>query len=739
MFRSFRLSILCSIFFVLLNAFFISPASLAKDNNRLDSLPAKVEVDPYGVAHITANNLKSLFFTFGYISAKDRLFQMDVTRRKARGTLAEIAGRDRLEEDILARSVDFYRSAEKDLALLIGKSPEAETILNAYSEGINSYISDNGLPPEYSILPPFEPWKPIDTLAIARSVGFMLAEDFQSELIRFRLQNAGGTQAENLQKTLDALAKLPLFPIISRKTEPRSGFASASEKALGSNAFVISGKFTDGYPLLANDPHLEITFPSIWYEVWLTLDGKFSVRGASIPGTPLIAIGANEYYAWGITALQADNQDLILIEKEDLPALFDADEIIKSKATFKISEGLRTLEEERTITYIRGLGPVIAEEDGKMLILKWVQETESLEPLGFYLLSTGRTISDFERGISLAQTPYAFLYASRKGDIAFFARGLIPIRDYESSIPQLVNSWSDLQKYKWQFFEPSYLPSVINPDEGYIVSANNPPELDGTGKPTFPGSYSEGTRARRISMLIKQKLANDGKISLEELAEIQRDTYSIYAEQLLPVFVERIKSGKNELSSVEEVVTQALISWNRMMDADEPGALIWRLIEHKLIQTAREKYGALYATYDMTALAIQGSSWFSFTEEDLRDALSFATQNSFSENGTILNYGDRHKIRMIHPLPIYSLASPGEIFASGGFRCVNVSVGSFHDSTFYKDFGATFRMIVDLSSPLERYYSVIPGGQSGDPKSPNFSDQVELYTYNTYKYFNSNG
>ncbi len=700
------------------------------------SLPANVEYDDYGVPHITAYGLPELFYTFGYITAKDRLFQLDVTRRKASGRLAELVGRSELDEDILVRNLNLYASAEGDFVAIARELPEAVSIVNSYANGINAFIEENGLPPEYSIIPPFEPWRPLDSLAIARSISLMLAEDFRTELWKFRVSTSGDESAVGLSKSKDLLSSLPLFPIIQMPVDTVSPATFVGEGSpLGSNAFVISGKFTEsGYPILANDPHLEITFPSIWYEVWLTLKGEFSVRGATVPGIPLIAVGANEYYAWGITALQGDNQDILLLDESSLPKSFLQEVLESREETFKVREGLKILDEKRTLKYMKGVGPVIDEQDGKLVILKWVNEVPSLEAVGFYRIAVGKSTADFGDAVSLMQTPYAFLFASHAGDVGFFVGGLMPLRTYDGSEAQIISNPSQLKNYDWEFHSPDDLPSLFNPPEGFIVSANNPPALDRKGFPIFAGNYAEGTRARRISELIKSHIKSGRRFSVSDAMLIQTDTYSLYAEALLPTFVKKLENPSGGLTDKEEIALSTLIAWNRRMDMEEPGALIWRLIETSLNETASSKYRAHYRTPDVVLLALRGEAWFTFTRDDLRKALRFSADNAFSDDDKLLSYGDKHKIHVVHPLPIYSLASPGDLPASGGLRTVDVSVGEYHGGVFYKDFGPSLRIIFHLADPLGGIVSIIPGGQSGLPSSPNFADQVPLYIEGEYKY-----
>jgi len=705
------------------------PVSAVEDKPFLSHLPASVEFDEYGVPQITASTDEDLLYTLGYITASDRLTQMDFTRRSAYGTLAEVVGKQMIESDLLMRRLDLRKVAERDLQALTSSFPRTQSLLKAYSDGINAYVEENGLPPEYLFLPKFERWTPVDSLAIARQISFTLAEDFYTELSAYKSETFA------MEKRLNPTIPFAPYPIIESADERVEAYALSGALSVGSNAFVVSGDFTaDGYPLIANDPHLKITIPNIWYEVKLKLADKFEVRGMLIPGTPVISIGANEHYAWGITALQADNQDIVVITDKLAKKLATMGLLEIHEDTLIYRDGTNKKQYHFQKGYLQGVGPLIGLSNGNYLFLKWTQEVPSFEPLAFLNINQGENLEDFRQALRLVQTPLAFVYADKMGNIGFFSAGLIPRRNYSSNIPRKIAKLDQLEDYNWQFYEPAVLPFQLNPESGYIVSANNPPLIK-DGVPFPRGRYSPGFRARRIADLLNLAIKSGTKLEPRTIARIQTDTYSIYADILLHGYFERIADDVENLKPKEREVLDILRGWDRRMDKESQGALLFRLLCEKLKQIAMRKHRIHFAVEDAVLSALTTSqATFTFSQRELLEALSYSAEKGFTEAGTALKYGDLHRLKLVHPLPMYAPLSPGEVPASGGFRTVNVSVESFKNGVFYKDFGPSCRIIVGLKNPLESFYSVIPGGQSGSPLGTHFADQLELYTHGNYKY-----
>jgi len=587
------------------------PWPQTEGEQQLTGLQAPVTVvrDEWGIPHIYASNPHDLFMAQGYVHAQDRFWQMEFSRRIGSGRLSEILGEATLEDDKFIRTVGWHRVAAQEVERM---DPESRLALEAYAEGVNAYIGEYegrwGL--EFALLrlqgarfEP-EPWIPLNTLTWAKVMAWDLGGNMDNELLRTQIaaQLGQGALQELVapypsdrpvivphpitQATLDAL------PLAYRLDWH---LALGKGPDIGSNNWVISGSRTEsGTPLLANDPHLGIQIPSIWYEIGLHCepvgdDCPYNVVGASFPSAPGVIIGHNDYIAWGVTNLGPDVQDLY-IEKvhPDDPNLYEFEgqwqqmQIVREE--IKVAG-----EDEPVVIRVRLTrhGPIINDVVGgpekewsfgwQPLALRWT----ALEPATLFravlLIDRAQNWEEFREALRYWDVPSQnFVYADAEGNIGYQAPGRIPIRKKgDGTMP--VPGWTD--DYEWEGFIPfDELPRAFNPPEGYIVTANN--AVVGPDYPYFLAvDWSRGYRAQRIVDLITAK----DRLSLEDMQTIQADSTPLHVQELLPYLL-ALELEDERLGQAQAILRE----WDGEANWDSAGASI---LEATLVHLIEETYG----------------------------------------------------------------------------------------------------------------------------------------------------
>jgi penicillin amidase len=527
----------------------------------LQGLRERVTVrrDERGIPYIEAANLTDLSFAQGYVTASDRLWQMDFMRRTMRGESAEVLGNAVLAQDKMFRTYGFARVAEAEVA---GASKEAREQLEAYARGVNAYIASldaKGLPPEFQILQyrP-RPWTPADSLLIVKLFFEFLSDTWQTDIMRAALQNVPADKRAALlvetspldvvvvgRDTAKAKAGASRQPGADIKVnvatlralnETRATMESVAER-LGvldlnreaSNNWVVSGKRTaSGKPLLANDPHLLAAAPSIWYMVHLSTPGM-RVAGVTSPGLPGVVIGHNERIAWGFTNTGPDVADVYL-EKFDpqnpgrymTPSGWRDAEVRREE--IKVRKGFASAETETQVLEVTVTrhGPIVFEREGKRYALRWTALDPRLSAAeGFYAIDTARNWTEFQAALSRYTAPTQnMVYADVDGHIGYTAAGRVPLRKSgDGSLPY--DGSTDAGE--WTGYIPfEKLPRLFDPPSGIIVTANQ--RVVGTDYPYFlTHEWAAPYRARRILELLEAK----PKLTADDFRAIQGDTFSI--------------------------------------------------------------------------------------------------------------------------------------------------------------------------------------------------------------------
>jgi penicillin amidase len=733
------------------------------DRVQVPGLRSTVEVyrDKWGIPHIYADNAEDLFFAQGYVTAQDRLWQMEMNRRVGSGTLSEILGDATLETDRFIRTLGWRRVAEMEADNLEG---EALVMLEAYSAGINAFVDTHrgNLPLEFTILG-FEPgpWTPTDSIVWAKAMAWDLGGNWEAELLRAELIEALGEEkmAELAPPYPDRspliippevgdYSNLDIQAILIRHALVKE-LMGAGAPGAGSNNWVVDGtKSAAGMPLLADDIHLGLNMPSIWYEIHL-VGGGFNVEGYSFPGVPGVIVGHNDYIAWGVTNLGPDIQDLY-IEKIN-PENPDQYEYEGQWLDMEVIEEVIEIDGQDPVVERVPLthhGPIISDVvEGltEVLAFRWT----ALEPNrmidSVMLLDRASNWDEFRAALTLWAVPSQnFVYADREGNIGYQAPGLIPIRaeGHTGLVP--VPGWTG--EYEWQGYIPfEELPTVFNPSTHFIITANNKVVSDGY-QHHLGSDWAVGHRAERATALLQEK----DLLSIDDFQRIHGDTYSIPGEIFTPYILQIEPEG-----FLQERALNEIRDWDYYNNADSTGAAILEVFYLELVENtfADELGEELFAEYveasEWHHIALESmiteaeNSWFEDVdtpEKETRDDIvvrSFADAldylgNRFGDVPHAWTWGRLHAITFVHqplgqsgitPLEMIFNRGPVEVGGSG----YTVNAASFKPSDPYATVhGVSQRLIVDLSN-LDNSLSTHATGQSGLPFNKHYDDMIALW------------
>ncbi|MEM7333213.1 MAG: penicillin acylase family protein, partial [Chloroflexota bacterium] len=514
--------------------------------------PVEIYRDEFGIPHIYAQNEHDLFFAQGYTHAQDRFWQMEFWRHISAGRISEIAGESTVESDMFIRTMGWNRIAEETLAYYEENEPELMAIMEAYAKGVNAYIDENqnNISMNYTVLGlvndqwEIEPWTPLHTVGWSIVMSDDLSGNWSDEVRRANLiKELGESTVANLQPfypyesrpviaptdqlTIDGEEAAILQEAILNTavnwenvstnligSKPDLGYLGA-EGFVGSNNWVIHGDHTPtGMPLLANDPHLGIQMPSIWYEIGLHAPG-YDVTGFSFAGTPGVIIGHNENIAWGVTNVRPDIQD-VYIEKIN-PSNPNQYEFEGEWLDMEIiEEVIRVNGGEDVVLNVRLThhGPIISEvldDATDMLSMRWTAHEPNKLLAAIVGLNRAGNYDDFRDALRNWDVPSQnVVYADIEGNIAYQMPGLVPIRkDGNGLVP--VPGWTG--EYEWEgWIEYDELPALFNPDQGYIVTANHA-VIDEEFPHLINLYWADGNRGQRITDMIEAELNGDGTVS----------------------------------------------------------------------------------------------------------------------------------------------------------------------------------------------------------------------------------
>ncbi len=758
----------------------ISPAQTPPASSlKVAGLRSAVTVrrDGRGVPYIEATNEDDLYFAQGYITASDRLWQMDLLRRTARGELSEIFGRATLEEDKRRRIYGFARlteATERNLA------PDVRRVLAAYAKGVNAFIqtlNEKDLPPEFRLLG-VRPraWQVADSIVVGKIFAELLSRPWRADIERLALSDIPpaklralttdespfdvfvvGTDDKarratsskvktdflpllNHESRQDILRRLAEIDDVMKRSQSRFGFEG--EALAASNNWVVAGKRSaSGKPLLANDPHLPASAPSIWYMTHLSLP-NFRVAGVTAAGAPGIIIGHNERVAWGVTNTGPDVQDVYLETFDDAnPRRYKtpngfADAEIRLEE-IKVRKSLTAPETESVpleITVTRH-GPIVFEAAGNRYALRWTAlNSQQAEFAAFYKINRATDWQSFTQALSVySGAMQNFVYADRAGHIGYYAAGFVPVRKTgDGRLPY--DGATDAGE--WTGFIPfAELPHVYDPPSGIIITANN--RIIGRSYKHFlTNSWAAPYRARRIYDLLNAKPKHD----LTDFARIQYDAYSVggkfFADEAYKILSMRDATIDREAMPHIDLTLKLLQTWNGEITPDSRGAafvsnmrtafrvrVVTAVIGAELGKSYR---GANVENFADMVLRTREREWLPKEFSSYADLLIACARDAHAEltrqlgaDETKWTWGAMTTVRFPHPLasvPIFGapffiqpFAQRGSGFAAGA----TVNVGA----------NVSMRLISDTSD-WDTTRQIIAPGQSGNPASPHWKDQL---------------
>lgn len=730
----------------------------------LDGLQGSVTVrfDSNRVAHVFAENDPDLYFAQGYITARDRLWQMEFQTHAAAGRVSEIVGERGLELDRYKRRLGMVYSAELAVQQMMA-DPVTKMVIESYSAGVNAWVS--GLKPrdyplEYKLLgyAP-EPWTPLKCALLLKEMTLTLAGRSNDRRITNVLRKLGPAVTTDLFPNFPGVVVSPIIPTGTKwdfspvaTTNPpvpstalpvTTKVADVDEQkteGIGSNNWAVHGSRTaTGLPILAGDPHLTLSLPSIWYQMQLVAPGV-NAAGATIPGSPLIIIGFNHDIAWSETNVGADVMDWYTIKFRDATRNEYSFEgqwkpVKRRVETVKVRGKPDVVD---TVLYTHH-GPIVYQEAEKPFnegvpvghALRWVAHEPSNETLCFYQLNRARDYKEYVAALThYVAAAQNFVFASNKNEVAIWVNGKFPLR------------WQNQGKFildgskavnDWQGWIPhAHNPHVLNPPRGFVSSANQ-----NYTDPSYPyyltGESLPAERGRRIN----DRLAAMQRATPDSLRMLQNDNFSIQARTLLPVLLPLVQP--KELSAGQLEAWNRLKTWNFQNNPDcvEPTLFIqWTANLYNAIW--QDDFGSptdeptMFPGNDRTMRMIlrePTARWFDDVRTpEHRETLTDLVQRSFKNAvdtlqkqfgpiGPNWELGRQRGTEIRHLARIPALSRLG-LVTGGGTGIVNAT---------NKAHGPSWRMVVAVGKSGPTAFGLYPGGQSGNPGSRFYDNMIERW------------
>jgi penicillin amidase len=730
------------------------------DELNLPGLQAQVTIqfDERRIPHIFAQNDHDLYYAQGFITARDRLWQMDIQTRSAAGRLSEVVGPQALEVDRNRRRMGMVYGAENTIRG-IKKDPVSWQIINAYTDGINAYIdqlSAKDYPLEFKLLG-YKPekWKPINSALLLKLMSQVLAGGSDQFAMTNILKKHGVATVNDLFPD-EPMNQEPIIPAgtpwnFKPVTIPQpsksflaqmGGSTKPREKVpgIGSNNWAISGsKSANGYPILANDPHLDLTYPSIWYQVQLT-SPTVNVYGTSIPGAPCIIIGFNEKVSWGVTNVDAAVLDWYQVKFRD-----------KNKTEYWYNNRWNQVKKRIDTILVRGQqpiydtvlythhGPVVYESAAKKregapanipvgAALRWVAHDESDEFRTFYLLNRAKNYTDYREALKYYTAPAQnFIFADINKDIAITPNGKLPLKFKDQG--KFIMDGSDPAN-DWHGFIPyEHNPTVKNPARGFVSSANQPP-TDKSYPYYLNWQFESYERGKRIN----DRLATMRNATTDSLRILQTDDYSIGAQDILPAMLRYIDASK--LDETQQQALTTLKKWDKHFAADAQGATIFTrwwgkfsnaLWRQKFMDTTIVFRAPSRDRTEKLLLYEPNSKWFDNpktdgieTAEDVVNRAYLAAVDELirehGKPGKSWAWGNIKPMEVTHLAHVPGLGS-GNFVSAGSGSTVNALIDGH---------GPSWRMVVQ-TGPVVKGYGILPGGESGNPGSFYYDDMIATW------------
>jgi penicillin amidase len=750
--------------------------------------PVRVYFDDLGVPHIEAGNELDLVRATGFLHGRARFFQMDIVRRYARGRLSELVGEQQVmlgstvTLDATMRSWGFDEATRAEVDQL---DDELKRLLTAYVEGINTAL-ERYEPVEYRLLgvQP-EPWTIADSMAVGHLIGWGITHNWQQEICRLLLALHGGH--ERAERILPSRA-WPGNPSLSAEGEPNSlppsvapeleylfparpwsgARAKTSYRASipslalpkfegASNGWVLGGERTNsGMPMIAGDPHLPHTLPSIVFQQHLRCP-NLDVIGATFPGgTPYVIFGHNEKVAWTITAAMGDVLDLYIehpdLKRSDRILGPDGPEpLITKSAIFRIREGSKFREHTTRIRHtprgplINDMYPGLLPEGAPLVSIHGIPTEIASTMRSIRLANRAWSVRELREAMIGLQCPIASVAtADTNGNIALFASGTVPVREHHrGTFP--APGW--LKKYQWgKQALPEDIPFSTGAGRDYFVNTNNLMVDPERSEVVFQVDSAPSYRRDRVVELIK---ATD-KHTFESNAQIQGDVLLLRAKRIVPVMLEDLRGLRNK-TAFEEQALEILSKWDYRAEADSTAcAIFFLLYRESIIIAIQDEVGENSLKYLLNFRYFTNGVdlWFDDPSHPVWDDRSTGKletradvvrsaflrglswlRMTLGDNLQAWKWGKLHTLHIQHTLGskvnsfnLPNWRAPG---ASSSVWKAHFDMGQ-SDYPFRSMYGPVLRMIVDLAD-IDHAQWIIDTGSSGWPHSPHYGDQHELW------------
>lgn len=735
---------------------------------KLPGLSDKVEVlyDDYAIPHIYAQNEEDLFYAFGYVHAQDRLFQMELLRRVASGRLSEVFGDKALETDVFFRTLSFEKHAQMALN---DRDPNAPFMkaARAYLKGVNHYIHTGKTPIEYTLIGiPKEEFTLLDMEKIVGFMGYTFEAAFQTEAVMTFLKNEYGEAyiKEFADSWPDNFNRIPVDKINAIQAAKSLATIHQNLQKIdnqlvfkpfhGSNGWVISGKKTkSGKPILANDTHIAYAQPSVWYEADLHCP-TFSVYGNFIAGTPVPALGHHSNGGWGLTMFENDEADFYqeklnpanpkqVIYKGQFVNLEERKELIK----IKNKADTTILVKKSPHGYLLNGAFKDIKPDADPIALQWVYHLSPSKHMEvFYNLCKAKNVMDARAAVAPLTAPgLNFMWADTEGNIAWWAAGKLPKR------PSHVNSFLILDGSSgnddWQGFEDFDLnPQILNPERGFLYTANNQPEDMGNGP--VPGYYVPSNRANRIEELLNTS-KNDW--TEQDLRTIINDTKTTILPEIIDSLIAHMEVSKLD-EDIKKILT-ILDAWDGEHDLENIAPTIYYRWIYQIYEDGfkdelgEQFFGAFQASHafkrGMRKFFLNGQSpWWDNIHTKTKETRAEILNASLTKTSKFLKrtlgadekswqWQKVHTLEHPHALgqveALRKFFNVGPLKVPGGRETINNQEFSI-DSTgkYLVKVGPALRRIIDFAYP-EKAQSVLPTGQSGYFMNKHYDDQAEMF------------
>ncbi|MBL9106958.1 MAG: penicillin acylase family protein [Myxococcales bacterium] len=783
----------------------------------------EILIDKRGIPHIYGASDRDVFYAAGYQMASDRMFEMDLMRRRAFGRGSEVLGSSKVDEDKISRLFDFPRWGAANAERLRDENVEGYGLFVAWVAGVNARIDEVlageqplpvGFGPDEANYAP-ERWHNVDPFVIAKMLAFGNSNTLEYEFLTSVVERTSPDAYAAIELIRPGMAtfavppedrpdsgaaphpgpKRPLaaavkdLPPDAAASLKRMHDALAGFTVVGSNNWAVDGRFTaSGRPLIANDPHQPLQSPSVMYAMHMNsadAGGQIDAAGFGFAGAPGVQLGHNRHIQWAATTGFADCMDLYSVATA--PDLSTVTIGGVTAPVSKRSEEIKVKGEPAVVLEVgdvEGYGVLlgdalpfpeaIAVDAGRHILLNWTGFRPTNEAAAFMAMARAESIPEWEQAVDLMEVGTFNWLAADADGVSYHLQALIPDRGDPSARPmpfKIVDGDDPAYVWSGQWLPASKLPRSHAEATGFIVTANNDPfgftaDGDVGNDPWYYGAfYDPGYRAARIEKRLKQ-LTGEGMVTVADMQELQVDTYSGVADQLLPVLAGVYASVPSEPELAEfdgrpdldTLVTLLTVDWNRRMDMGEPGALVFHMFAHFLAAKVYSDdlpltFGPIFeasGVYGLkfTALAVTGE--YALADDVLQQGRDLLVMRALADtaawlmdqygtvNPAMYSWGERHGtgFRNAFGGPL----DGGWVATHGGEDTVNVSGSDFFAvvptepvAQFESHDGAVFRVVTQfLEDGTPEAYVNFPRGNSGDPSSPHWGDTLEDWRQGVY-------